>query len=97
MSQHFSRIVFYDLAYSKESLDDMSKSNPQEAEFTMLLIESFCYLCSCNFQTFKNQIAVITPYKGQARRLVSEFDKLRRKLGCESKDVAINTVDAFQG
>jgi superfamily I DNA and/or RNA helicase len=63
----------------------------------MLLIEALCYLCSCNFETFKNQIALITPYKGQARRLVSEFDKLRRRLKCELKDVAINTVDAFQG
>ena len=75
----------------------MSKSNPQEAQFTMMLIEAFCYLCSCDLQTFKNKIAVITPYKGQARRLVSEFDKLRRKLGCDSRDIAINTVDAFQG
>jgi superfamily I DNA and/or RNA helicase len=80
LSYHFSRIVFYDLIYSKESLDDMSKSNLHEAQFTMFLIEAFCYLCSCNFETFKNQIALITPYKGQARRLVSDFDKLRRRL-----------------
>lgn len=75
----------------------MSKSNLHEAQFTMLLIEAFCYLCTCSFDKFKNQVALITPYKGQARRLVSEFDKLRRKLGCDPKDVAINTVDAFQG
>jgi len=38
LSRHFSRIVFYDLEYTKESTDDMSKANLEEAKFTFSLI-----------------------------------------------------------
>jgi senataxin len=38
LSRHFSRIVFYDLEYTKESTNDMSKANLEEAKFTFSLI-----------------------------------------------------------
>lgn len=60
--------MFYDLAYSKESQDDLSKSNIEEAKFTFYLIKSFIELCGYQkngLSEFKNKIGLITPYKGQ--------------------------------
>jgi len=38
LSQYYKRVVFYDLAYSVESDNNMSKKNDAEADFTFDLI-----------------------------------------------------------
>ncbi len=98
LSRHFSRIVFYDLEYTKESTDDKSKSNIEEAKFTFCLIQSFIELCGYSddgLSQFKEKIGLITPYKGQLRKLTSQFDQQKKALKCVSSDITINTVDGF--
>ena len=98
LQQHFSRIVFFDLTYSEESQEDSSKNNVDEAKFTFHLIRSFIYLCGneeTGLDNLKGKIGLVTPYKGQVRKLRSELDKQKQKLGCSAKDIVINTVDGF--
>ena len=77
LQRHFSRLVFFDLDYSKETPDDsLSKFNKDEAKFTFDLIH--CLLPLCNIKSLSvliNKIGVITPYKGQLRFLNRELQK----------------------
>ena len=60
-----NRLIFFDIKDSKESTDDRSKSNTDEAEFTRQLIE-FIAFNSTNSGTLKaiaGSIGVISPYK----------------------------------
>ena len=63
---------------------DSGPYNPREAEITVALLQKIR-------ASYQNRIAVITPYKNQNR-------KLRKALeAAEIKNVAVNTIDAFQG
>jgi superfamily I DNA and/or RNA helicase len=76
----------------------MSKSNIEEAKFTFNLIRSFLELCGYQndgLSQFKEKIGLITPYKGQQRKLISQFDQQKKGLNCVSADILINTVDGF--
>ena len=77
LQRHFSRLVFFDLVYSKETPDDsLSKFNKDEAKFTFDLIYSLLPLCNIkSLSVLKNKIGVITPYKGQLRFLTRELQK----------------------
>jgi len=76
----------------------MSKSNIEEAKFTFNLIRSFIDLCGYQndgLSQFKEKIGLITPYKGQQRKLISQFDQQKKALKCAPTDITINTVDGF--
>ena len=67
-----SRSVFYDLANSQETLAETSKSNIDEARFTLSLIQLLRDLTSQGdkgFNSLKTKIGIITPYKSQVKVL----------------------------
>ena len=85
-------LVFYDCTKDsdfREQKDNNSIVNKREAELVMeLLLEMSQAIPG-------HRVAVITPYRGQNRILHEAWDKNRKQL--EALDLAINTIDAFQG
>jgi AAA domain len=65
LSQYYSRNVFFDLAYSKEGDDELSKKNDSEVAFTFKLIKQILQICgNVGLANLKEKIGIITPYKG---------------------------------
>lgn len=66
MEQLFGkRMIFLNIKDSKESADDRSKYNVDEAELTRQLIEFIAYnsINNGNIRDIKGMIGVISPYK----------------------------------
>lgn len=93
-------MLFFDIGDSRETVDDKSKCNHDEAELTKQLIE-FISFNSSKTGAIKNiagQIGVISPYKSQVRHVKNRLGPLCRSQDCNLVDtVEVNTVDAFQG
>lgn len=60
-----SRMVFFDVQGTRETVDDKSKSNHAEAEFARRLVELIAHLNSArgSLKPIAGQIGVISPYK----------------------------------
>lgn len=91
-------LIFFDIENSKETLDEMSKCNHDEAVFTQYLIEFLAYNSS-NSGTLKpiaGSIGVISPYKSQVRMIKNKLGPVCRQQRCVlSETIEVNTVDAF--
>lgn len=93
-------MIFFDVQGTQETVDDKSKCNYAEAEFTRRLIEliAHCNSKSGSLKQIQGQIGVISPYKSQVRQLKNRLGPLCRAQDCRLQDtVEVNTVDAFQG
>ena len=100
MSDIFQRLVFFDLTNSQESVEETSKTNREEALFTVNLIQHiFHHLAQGDASLIKDRIGVITPYKAQVRLLKDMLGNWLRspnnKSSLRVSDFEINTVDAF--
>lgn len=95
-----ARLIFFNLKDSRETVDDRSKRNLDEAEFTKQLVE-FIARKSTTAGTLRHVggvIGVISPYKSQVRQLKNRIGPLCRSQDCSLREtVEVNTVDAFQG
>ena len=88
---------FFDLNFSEENYDEKIKSyyNIQEIDFTLELMKKiYNSLISYQYNNSEYKYAVITPYQAQ----VKKFKEKRYKYDeLYNIDLAINTVDSFQG
>lgn len=77
--------------YSEDNSNKVSVTNLKEAEYVCTLIS----IIRNKVKSQDAQIAVITPYKGQKRLII----RTMLNLGYDPRkmNVAVNTVDAFQG
>lgn len=92
-----NRMIFFDLVDSHESVEDKSKCNPDEAEFSKALVG---YLANevGSLEALQGMIGIITPYKLQCRQIKNKLDPLCRYHKCNLHEtIEVNTVDAFQG
>ena len=93
-----SRMIFFDVKGTRETVDDKSKCNHAEAEFTRRLVEVIAYSNSTrgSLKPIAGQIGVISPYKSQVRQLKNRLGPLCRSQDCRLQEtVEVNTVDAF--
>lgn len=101
LAQFFgSRMIFFDVQHAMETVDDKSKCNYGEAEFTQRLVELIAHSAAKrgSLKPIKGQIGVISPYKSQVRQLKNRLGPLCRSHDCSLQDtIEVNTVDAFQG
>lgn len=101
LAQFFgSRMIFFDVQHAIETVDDKSKCNYGEAEFTQRLVELIAHSAAerGSLKPIKGQIGVISPYKSQVRQLKNRLGPLCRSHECSLQDtIEVNTVDAFQG
>jgi hypothetical protein len=74
----------------KEQTDNSSPHNFREVEIVFKIVEQIRKDTS-----FTKKIAIITPYKGQMRKLRNKFRD--EDFSCSQQNVVINTIDAFQG
>lgn len=72
-----------------ENTQKGSPSNDYEAKYVLWLIRKI------REKNESNRIAVITPYKGQKRLIIKTFEAA--KYNIVDHNIAIDTVDAFQG
>ena len=69
-SKLFARVNFLDLPKSQESIDETSKTNTDEARYTLALLQTFLdSLCSGSSGNLKGRVGIITPYKTQVKLL----------------------------
>lgn len=102
MSDVFQRMIFFDLTNSQESIEETSKTNREEALFTVNLIQHiFHHFAKGDTSLIKDRIGIITPYKAQVRLLKDMLGNWVRSSNNKStlrvSDIEVNTVDAFQG
>ena len=93
-------MIFFDIEGSDEMLDNKSKCNMDEADFTKMLIDFMARKMSLQgtLKYIAGQVGVISPYKAQVRQLCSRLEQLCTDQGCQmSETIEVNTVDAFQG
>lgn len=93
-------MIFFDVKDSKETVDDKSKCNHDEAELTKQLVEFISYNSSKSgaLKNIAGQIGVISPYKSQVRDLKNRLGPFCRSQDCPLPGtIEVNTVDAFQG
>ena len=70
MTKVFQRLTFFDLLNSQESIEETSKTNREEAIFTVNLINHiFTRLGKSSSSELSGKIGIITPYKAQVRLL----------------------------
>ena len=70
MSKSLQKMVFFDLLNSLESTDETSKTNRDEALFTLNLIQFISQSFADNdLSQLKGRIGIITPYKAQVMLL----------------------------
>jgi hypothetical protein len=62
LDRMFSRVIFFDLAWSREEKVDLSRVNTAEADFTFQLIQTLIDVS--HSKSLVKQIGVVTPYKG---------------------------------
>ena len=87
---------FFDLSFTEESFDNIKKSyyNLKEIDFVYFLIKKInSELKFINKET-QYKYAVITPYQAQVKKFKDEKYKYNE---FNYLDIAINTVDSFQG
>lgn len=92
-----NRVVFFDIVDSRETIEEKSKSNNNEAEFSKALIANLIDSVG-SIKELKGLIGIISPYKSQVRLIKSKLDPLcRYHQSPMNETIEINTVDAFQG
>ena len=87
---------FFDINFSEEIIDEKMKSyyNWTEIDFVFCLMRKINYCLKKRFKQYEYKYAVITPYQAQVKKFKDE------KYKCDEFrdiDIAINTVDSFQG
>ena len=87
---------FFDLNYTEEGFDEVVKSyyNKEEMNFVYLLIKKINNSLKDIYKENEYKYAVITPYQAQVKKYKEEKYKYNELNGL---DIAINTVDSFQG
>ena len=88
---------FFDINFSEENFDEKNKSyyNIQEIDFTLELIKKINNsFISCRYNNSLYKYAVITPYQAQVKKYKEKRYKYDELYNI---DIAINTVDSFQG
>lgn len=74
-----SRMVFFDISCSNESIDEKSKYNGDEADFTQTLIQLIqSYSPQGRLRNIAGQIGVISPYKSQVVQVKNRLGPLCR-------------------
>lgn len=74
-------MLFFDIGDSRETVDDKSKCNHDEAELTRQLVEFIAFNSSQtgSLKAIAGQIGVITPYKAQVRDVKNKLGPLCRR------------------
>ena len=87
---------FFDINFSEEIMDNNMKSyyNWTEIDFVFLLMKRINYKLKNIFKEKEYKYAIITPYQAQVKKFKDEKYKLS---DFSNIDIAINTVDSFQG
>ena len=87
---------FFDINFSEEIMDNNMKSyyNWTEIDFVFLLLKRINYKLKNIFKEKEYKYAIITPYQAQVKKFKDEKYKYS---DFSNIDIAINTVDSFQG
>ena len=69
-------MIFFDIEGSDEMLDNKSKCNLDEADFTKMLIDFMARKMSLQgtLKYIAGQVGVISPYKAQVKQLYSRLE-----------------------
>ena len=87
---------FFDINFSEEIMDNNMKSyyNWLEIDFVFLLLKRINYKLKKIYKEKEYKYAIITPYQAQVKKFKDEKYKSN---DFSYIDIAINTVDSFQG
>ena len=90
-SGYFPPLLFHDLVYGREQVEQQSVRNKEEVQFIVSLYADFLG----RYPSHGRNVGIIAPYRAQRAALMEAF---RCKFGKRYTDaVEISTVDGFQG
>ena len=90
-SGYFPPLLFHDVTFSREQIEQQSVKNNEEVKFILKLYGDFI----ARYPSYGKNVGIIAPYRAQRAALIDAF---RTKFGKKYSDaVEISTVDGFQG
>lgn len=90
----FGPLRFYNV-HAREEKDGYSFTNPQEADFVLILFRALYELYPG--KNWTKMVGVISPYEKQVNLIRKRFKELFGKAANEPSPVEVKTVDGFQG